>query len=147
MVCDGVFRYGCSGKKFKWQAPLIKTRNVRHRSDRFNECRRRLIAAASLGYPGPDGAGSDVRNVPGFGQDIVGRLPMGIKQLSGWLPPCIEGILLVHDEMSSGLKKRYLFSSDWIGTLEVQSWPEAVLAIDLFQRLTSHFFRSLNSET
>ena len=58
----------------------------------------------------------------------------------------LQGILLVHDEMSSGLKNRELFCSGWTGTLEVQSWPEAVLAIDLFQRLTSHFCGFLNSE-
>ena len=76
---------------------------------RFNECHRLSIAAVSPGYPGSGGAGADVRTVPGFGKDMVGRLPMRINQLAGWLRHASQSVLSARCECLR-VGKRDIFS-------------------------------------
>ena len=82
---------------------------TRPRPDRINECHRLFIAAASPGNPGLDGAGANVRTVPGFSKEFVGRLPMRINQLAGWLRHASQSVLSARRECLR-VGKRDVFS-------------------------------------
>ena len=143
------FRYGCSGRKFKWQSAI----------DHFTECKvRGRGPTGSMNVTGcssqPHRLAIPVRmaQAPMFGPCPGSARSLSVGFQCGSINWPVGSVMrrkasFRHVANVSGLAKRRLFSSDSISTLAAQSWSNAVLVIDHFQPLLSQFFGSLNSQT